>query len=62
MEKEPTSEFMELYNMWKDHYKELDVDYKNLLEMKTKMLDLHVRMDKNLDAKTLHPLPKINNL
>jgi hypothetical protein len=58
MKKEPTSEFMELYNMWKDHYKELDVDYKNYLVNKSKMIDLHVRIDKNLDAKTLHPLPK----
>jgi hypothetical protein len=57
MENEPTSEFMELYNMWKEHYKEL-VEYDNLLEMKSKMLDLHARIDKDLDAKILHPLPK----
>jgi hypothetical protein len=39
MDKEPTPEFMELYNIWKDHYKELEVDYKNLLEIKSKFID-----------------------
>jgi len=58
MEKETTSEFIELYNEWKDHYKKLEVNYKNFLEMNTKKLDLNVRMRKTWDAKTLHPLPK----
>jgi len=58
MEKEPTSEFMELYNTWKDYYKEFDVDYNNLLEMKSHWIDLQIRMERDLTAEILHPLPK----
>jgi hypothetical protein len=58
MDKEPTPEFMELYNIWKDHYKELDVDYKNLLEIKSKFIDLQTRMERDLTAPILHPIPK----
>lgn len=57
-EKEPTSEFMELYNTWKEFYKELNVEYYELVEMKSKWVDLQVRMERDLDAKILHQLPK----
>jgi hypothetical protein len=58
MENEPTSEFLELYNTWSEYYKELNIEYYDLVKIKSQWLDLHVRMDRDLDAKILHPLPK----
>ena len=58
MEKEPTSEFMELYNTWKEFYKELNVEYYDLVEIKSNWIDLQVRMERDLTAEILHPLPK----
>jgi hypothetical protein len=58
MENKPTPEFMELYNTWKDLYKELNIEYYDLVETKSKFINLQIRMERDLDAKILHPLPK----
>lgn len=58
MENEPTPEFMELYKTFSMYYKELNVEYYDLVEIKCKWIDLQIRMERGLDAKILHPLPK----